>query len=145
MDFTITETDASFSGDVDYTNGNITNATGCAYGTAASNGCVANSHALSAVSTEDPPTFAGVGSGWTNLNLSSGGGTNNTRQPIGVDSITNHGSGSGPGTQNADPGTGLTNAGGARYFLVEIWPGDLQNSDMGGSASFDVIWHMDQA
>jgi predicted ribosomally synthesized peptide with SipW-like signal peptide len=143
MDFTITETDASFSGDVDYTTGDITNATGCAYGTAASNGCVADSHVLSDVSTQDPPLF-GTGT-WTNLNLTSGGGTNNTRQPVGVDGTTNHASGSGPGDQNADPGTNLSNAGGARYFLVEIWPGDLQNADMGASATFDVIWHMEQA
>lgn len=142
MDFTITETNASFSGDVDYTTGDITNAAGCAYGTAASNGCVADSHVLSDVSTQDPPGFGGS---WTSLALKSGGGTNNTRQPVGVDSVTNHATGSGPGTQNADPGTGDTNPGGARYFLVEIWPGDLQNTDMGATATFDVIWHMEQA
>lgn len=142
MDFTITETNASFAGTVDYTTGNITNASGCAYGTAATNGCVANSHTLSNVSTQNPTTFSGT---WTNLTLKNAGGTNNTRQPIGVDSITNHASGSGPGTQNANPGTGLNNPGGARYFLVTIWPGDLKNADMGATATFDVIWHMDQA
>jgi predicted ribosomally synthesized peptide with SipW-like signal peptide len=140
-DFTITEVGPDFAATVDQSTGDISSATGCAYGTGVG-GCTANSQALSDISTQDPTSFSGS---WTPLTLSSGGGTNNTRQPIGVDSITNHATGSGPGDPNADPGTNDTNPGGARYFLVEIWPGDLSNSDMGASATFDIIWHMTQA
>lgn len=140
--FTITETNSAFAATINATTGNTSGALGCAYGTLASGGCTATSQTLSSISTQNPTTFSGS---WTNLTLASAGGTNNTRQPTGVDSITNHSTGSGPGSTGAAPGTGLTNPGGARYFLVEIWPGSLTNDDMGASATFDVIWHMDQA
>jgi predicted ribosomally synthesized peptide with SipW-like signal peptide len=142
LDFTITEVDNTFSAAVDSTTGDITSGQGCAYGTAASNGCLANSHVMTDVSTQNPTTFSGS---WTSLNLFSTGGTNNTRQPVGVDSTLNHATGSGPGDPNADPGTNDSNPGGARYFLVTIWPGDLTNGDQGATATFDIIWHMDQA
>lgn len=146
-DFTITETDSSWSQSVDYATGAITGGLGCAYGTlnGTSDGCVPDSNQLSDVTTQNPTTFSGT---WTSLNLANTAGqngTNNTRQLGGLDSTVGHSSGSGPGTANADPGTGLTNPGGARYFLVEIWPGDLSNNDQGASEIFDVIWHMDQA
>jgi predicted ribosomally synthesized peptide with SipW-like signal peptide len=142
-DFTITEVNSSFSATINQSTGNITGGQGCAYGTSnGSGGCTPTSSNLGAVTTQNPTTFSGT---WTSLSLFSGGGTNNTRQPIGVDSVNGHATGSGPGDQNADPGTNDANPGGARYFLVEIWPGGLTNADMGATATFDVIWHMDQA
>lgn len=146
-DFTITETDSSWSQAVDYSTGAITGGLGCAYGTlnGTSDGCVPDSNQLSDVTTQNPTTFSGT---WTTLNLASTAtlnGTNNTRQLGGLDSTVGHTGGSGPGDANADPGTNLNNDGGARYFLVEIWPGDLSNNDQGATEIFDVIWHMDQA
>lgn len=59
-----------------------------------------------------------TGATWDTLGLSSIAAD---RQPTGVDAST------------------------TRYLLVEIWPGDLQNQDMGSAATFDLVWHMDQA
>lgn len=141
-DFTITEVNKSFSATVNQSTGATSAAQGCAYGTAVASGCTATSQTLGGVPTQNPTLFTGS---WASLNLSSGGGSNNTRQPLGVDSITNHATGSGPGPTGVSPGTTDTNPGGARYFLVEIWPGGLTNNDMGATATFDLIWHMDQA
>jgi predicted ribosomally synthesized peptide with SipW-like signal peptide len=143
--FTITEVNKSFSAAINQATGNTSGGLGCAYGTAVAGGCTATSHTLSSISTQNPTGLTPFSGSWTSLSLASLGGSNNTRQPTGVDSTTNHASGSGPGTASADPGTGDTNPGGARYFLVEIWPGSLTNDDMGGTAQFDLIWHMDQA
>jgi predicted ribosomally synthesized peptide with SipW-like signal peptide len=141
--FTITEVNKNFTAAISQSTGNTSGGLGCAYGTAVGSGCTATSHVMTDVSLEDPTSFNPAN--WTSLNLASLGGTNNTRQPTGVDSTTNHATGSGPGSTGANPGTGDTNPGGARYFLVEIWPGSLTNDDMGGTATFDLIWHMDQA
>jgi predicted ribosomally synthesized peptide with SipW-like signal peptide len=143
-DFTITETNKSFAATIDYATGNTTGAQGCAYGSASGGGCLAGSQVLSDVLTQNPLSGPFTGT-WNPVGLSSNGGSNNTRQTTGVDSTIGHASGSGPGTTPGVPGTGDTNPGGARYFLVEIWPGDLQNTDMGAAATFDIIWHMDQA
>jgi predicted ribosomally synthesized peptide with SipW-like signal peptide len=141
-DFTITEVNKNFTATVNQATGATTGAQGCAYGTAVGGGCTATSQTLGGVPTQNPTTFTGS---WAPLALSSGGGSNNTRQPIGVDSTTAHATGSGPGPTGVSPGTSDTNPGGARYFLVEIWPGSLTNNDMGATAQFDLIWHMDQA
>jgi len=140
-DFSITEVNSSWAATVDYQTGAITGGLHCAWPTNTAT-CAPDGTNLGALDTQNPTTFLGV---WDQLFLDNGGGTNNTRQPTGVDSTVGHATGSGPGTQGADPGTGLTNPGGARYFMVEIWPGDLANTDMGGTEVFDLIWHMEQA
>lgn len=146
--FSIIETTKEFAATIDPTTGNVTGAVGCAFGTSNGGGCNIGSNTLGSVSAVDYRT--GVGNALASLTLASGGGTNNSRDLTGVDSITNHSTGSGPAAAGQQPGTAgydatLTNPGGARYFLVEIWPGSLVNNDMGASTTFSLVWHMDQA
>jgi len=132
LDFSVTETNSSFTGAIDYTNGDVSGAEGCAYGTTGTNGCNPDNANFPLSGVGDYATPAN----WDQLTLSSGGGTNNTRDLLGVDSTINHPTGSGYAGNLS---------GGARYFLVEIWPGDLTNNDQGASTTFDLVWHMDQA
>lgn len=138
LGFSVTETDSSFAGTIDYTTGDVSGAEGCAYGTLGTNGCNADTTNFNLGGLA---YRSGLGNGFDNLGLSSGGGTNNSRDLTGVDSTVNHPTGS--GYSGAPVNSGLS--GGARYFLVEIWPGDLVNNDMGASTTFDLVWHMDQA
>lgn len=137
LGFDVVETDNHFTATIDPTTGDITGAVGCAYGSANLNGCNADpaSYNLGGLAYR-----AGTSPGWDSLTLGSGDGTNNTRDLTGVDSTVDHSTGSGY-TQS---GSG-TVSGGARYFLVEIWPGNLTNNDMGASTTFDLVWHMDQS
>lgn len=132
LDFSVTETNSSFTGTIDYATGDVSGAEGCAYGTLGTNGCNPDHTNFPLSGVGDYATPAN----WDQLTLSSGGGTNNTRDLTGVDSTVNHSTGSGYAGNLS---------GGARYFLVEIWPGDLVNNDMGASTTFDLVWHMDQA
>lgn len=132
LDFAVTETTSSWTATIDPTSGDITGAARCDYGPNAGSagGCSPdNSFPLSGVK------YRGVGGnqGLDSLDLKTGGGHANLRQPLGLDSTLNH------------PAGGGFPSGGTRYFLVEIWPGDLVNDDMGASTTFDLVWHMDQA
>ena len=138
LGFSVTETNSSFTGSISATTGNISGAEGCAYGTTGTGGCNTNTASFNLGGLA---YRSGGGSGFDNLTLSSAGGTNNSRDLTGVDSTLNHSTGS--GYSGAPVNGGLS--GGARYFLVEIWPGDLVNNDMGASTTFDLVWHMDQA
>lgn len=137
LGFDVVETNNHYAATISQTTGAITGAVGCAYGPSNGSGCTPNA------ATNNLGNLAyrsGVGSGFDALTLGSGSGTNNSRELTGVDGTTNHATGSGY-TQS---GAGAQ-SGGARYFLVEIWPGSLTNNDMGASTTFDLVWHMDQA
>lgn len=137
LGFDVVETNNHYAATINQTTGAITGAVGCAYGSSNGSGCTP----LTATYNLGGLAYrSGAGNGFDPLTLSSGGGTNNTRELTGVDSTANHASGSGY-TQS---GAGAQ-SGGARYFLVEIWPGSLTNNDMGASTEFDLVWHMDQA
>lgn len=148
LKFSIVETNRDFAATINSTTGNITGAVGCAFGTSNGTGCDVGSDTLGSASSTYFRT--GVGNALATLTLGSGTGTNNTRDLTGVDSTVNHSTGSGPAAAGQTPGSAgyhssLTNPGGARYFLVEVWPGSLVNNDMGASTVFDLVWHMDQA
>lgn len=136
LDVSVTETNNSFTGTIDYATGDVSGAVGCAYGTLGTNGCNPDNANFPLSGIGDYATPAN----WDQLTLASGKGTNNTRDLLGLDSTVNHPTGSG----YANPAPGSL-SGGARYFLVEIWPGDLTNNDQGASTTFDLVWHMDQA
>jgi predicted ribosomally synthesized peptide with SipW-like signal peptide len=137
LGFDVVETNNHYTAAISNTTGAITGAVGCAYGTSNGSGCTP---ATATVNLGNLAYRTGAGNGFDSLTLSSGGGTDNARDLTGVDSTLNHATGSGY-TQS---GAGAQ-SGGARYFLVEIWPGSLTNNDMGASTVFDLVWHMDQA
>lgn len=98
--YTITETNSTFDGPSEgVTTGNINGTTGttdtfegCAYGTAASNGCVFDqANNIAGIPTRSGNSFA-------SLTLSSGGGTGNATHLTGLD------------------------PGGARYFIITVFP-----------------------
>ena len=125
--FTITETNSTYNGPAELTTtGNVNGVTGttdtfegCAWPVAANTngGCdFSSADNIGAV-----PPRTGLGNGWDTLTLSSGGGTGNSNQLTGLDAN-----------------------GGARYFIITVFP-QFGDPVMGETATFDINWHMDQA
>lgn len=132
LDFTITETDSTFGGKIGAVtggsidgSGNTTGYEGCAFPVAQDNGSGGCNMTGSSTVSDLDTRAAGT---WDTLTLKSGKGVNNVRQLTGLDGAST--------SENTD--------GGARYFLLTIYP-NWQNADMGENATFDLVWHMDQA
>lgn len=118
--YTITETNSTYDGPSEGVHtGNVNGTTG---DTDTFEGCAFGTLASSGCAFDDANNIGGIptrnGNAFNTLTLSSGGGTGNA-------------------------GTGVDASGGTRYFIITVFP-RFGDPVMGETATFDLVWHMDQ-
>jgi predicted ribosomally synthesized peptide with SipW-like signal peptide len=118
--YTITETNSTYDGPSEGVHtGNVDGSTG---DTDTFEGCAFGTLASSGCAFDDANNIGGIptrsGNAFNTLTLSSGGGTGNA-------------------------GTGVDASGGTRYFIITVFP-RFGDPVMGETATFDLVWHMDQ-